>query len=47
MSYGTRLLNLLEIVDDRGYRTLICPTDPEEMRTEILRRRDALRGRRQ
>ena len=44
-NYSNRAARLLEIVDDRGYRTFVSPTSPEEMRDEILRRRDAARAR--
>lgn len=44
----TQMLNRwncpLLLVDRSGRHLLIGPTDPEAMRAEILRRRDALRG---
>lgn len=47
-NWGALLINswkpMLRIVDSGGARLLLTPTDPEEMRAEILRRRDRLRG---
>jgi len=41
---GNSWAPMLRIVDTGGRKLLITPTNPEEMRDEILRRRDALRG---
>lgn len=35
---------MLRIVDAQGRKLLVTPTDPEEMRAEILRRRNQLQG---
>ena len=41
---GNSWTPMLRIVDSNGRKLLVTPTNPEEMRDQVLRRRDRLRG---